>query len=149
MPVKRDNCKCRREEGAGMEKLFMNAEDIAADLDIGVREAKCLMSELQERIKRKGGCCIAGLVQTAYYEEMKAAGFLSDDGAAMDYPLTEKRLLRLKEFCAYSGLGQNLARKFAKQEGIEKRIGRKALYDRVLFDEWCNENRRFDNYHVL
>lgn len=128
-----------------MEKLFMTTEEVAADLDIEIREARKLVQELGERVRRNGGFYIAGVVQTAYYEKMKSTCFLSPNGVERaDPPLSEKRLLRLKEFCAYSGLGQNMARKFAKQIGIEKRIGHKVLYDREQFDRWCDENSSAD-----
>lgn len=128
-------------KGRDMGKWYVTAEDIAADLDIGVKESEELMRELAERIKRKGGMAIPGKIPEAYYQQIKSTGFLSSDGAGLeDYPLTEKRLLKLKEFCAYSGLGQNMAREFAKRIGIEKRIGHKVLYDRVLFDKWCDDN---------
>ncbi len=66
---------------------------------------------------------------------------MSPEGMGPDCcPLNEKRLLGLEEFCAYSSLGQNTARRFAKKAGIEKRIGHKVLYDRALFDEWCDKN---------
>lgn len=124
-----------------MEKLFMKTADIAADLDIDIKEAGKLITELGRRIVRKGGCYITGMVPTAYYQKMKNTGFLSADGSKKSsYPLTEKRLLRLDEFCAYSSLGQNTARKLAKETGIEKRIGRRILYDRVLFDQWCDNH---------
>ena len=58
--------------------------------------------------------------------------------------LTEKRLLNIKKFCCYSGLGRDAAYKFGEKEKIIKRNGRKVLFDRVLFDEWCSENKLAD-----
>ncbi len=128
-----------------MEKLFMKTADIAADLDIDIKEAGKLITELGRRIIRKGGCYITGMVPVAYYQKMKSTGFLSTDGSEKSsYPLTEKRLLRLDEFCAYSSLGRNAARKLAKETGIEKRIGRRILYDRVLFDQWCDNHSQIN-----
>lgn len=128
-----------------MEKLFMKAEDVASDLGIDTKEAGRLIRELCRRIKRKGGYYIPGMVPAAYYEKMKGTGFLSPDGAeGKEYPLTEKRLLDLKEFCAYSGLGRDSAYRFGEKAGITKRNGRKILFDRVLFDEWCDTNRQGD-----
>lgn len=128
-----------------MEKLFMKAEDVAIDLNIDTKEAGKLIAELGKRIVRKGGCYIIGMVPAAYYQKMKNTGFLSSDGTEENnYTLTEKRLLHLREFCIYSGLGQNTGRKLAKVIGIEKRIGHRVLYDRVLFDEWCNKNSTVD-----
>lgn len=126
-------------------KIFLTATDVAGDMDIGMEDAEQIIRELNERIVRKGGMCIRGKVSAAFYRKMKDTGFLSDEGAVPeDYPLTEKRLLKLKEFCAYSGLGQNMACKFAKETGIEKRIGHKALYDRTLFDRWCDSHKSAD-----
>ena len=123
-------------------KLFMKAEDIAADLGIDEIEAGRLLRNLGGRIKRKGGCYIAGMIPVSFYQKMKDTSFMSSDGMETDCcPLNEKRLLNLKEFCVYASLGQNTARQFAKKAGIEKRIGHKVLYDRVLFDEWCDNNK--------
>lgn len=123
-------------------KLFMTTEDIAADLGIDEKEAGRLLRNLGERIKRKGGCYIAGMIPVSYYQKMKDTCFLSSDGMEPDCcPLNQKRLLSLKEFCIYASLGQNTARQAAKKAGIEKRIGHKVLYDRVLFDEWCDNNK--------
>lgn len=123
-------------------KLFMTTEDIAADLGIDEKEAGRLIRNLGERIKRKGGCYIAGMIPVLYYQKMKDTCFLSPDGMETDCcPLNQKRLLSLKEFCIYASLGQNTARQAAKKSGIEKRIGHKVLYDRVLFDEWCDNNK--------
>ena len=124
-----------------MDKLFMDAEDISADLGIDRQQAGQIVDDLTERLKAKGILTIKGAIQKNYYLQMKESGFLSDDGADLDNrPLTEKRLLKLKEFCEYSGLGENTARKFAEKIGIKKRIGRKVLFDRELFDRWCDDN---------
>ncbi len=126
-------------------KWFMAAEDIAADLSIDAKEAVRLIRNLGGRIERKGGCYIAGMIPVSYYQKMKDTGFMSLDGMEPDCcRLNEKRLLSLKEFCAYSSQGQNTARRFAKKAGIEKRIGHKVLYDRVLFDEWCDNNKSIE-----
>lgn len=126
-------------------RVFMTVEDVAGDIGIDYASARALVRNLGKRIERKGGVYIEGRIPTAYYQKMKESGFLSDDGAETDSrSLTEKRLLPLKEFCEYSGLGRDAAYKFGKREGIIKRNGRKALFDRVLFDEWCSENRTAD-----
>lgn len=119
----------------------MDAEDISADLGIDRQQAGQIVDDLTERLKAKGILTIKGAIQRNYYLQMKESGFLSDDGADLDNrPLTEKRLLKLKEFCEYSSLGENTARKFAEKIGIKKRIGRKVLFDRELFDRWCDAN---------
>lgn len=61
-------------------KLFMTAEDIAADLGIDEIEAGRLLQNLGGRIKRKGGCYIAGMIPVSYYQKMKDTGFMSPDG---------------------------------------------------------------------
>lgn len=122
-------------------KAFMTVEDVAGDIGIDSASARALIRNLGERIERKGGIYIEGRIQAAFYQKMKESAFLSDDGADLDNRLlTEKRLLCLKEFCEYSGLGENTARKFAEKIGIKKRIGRKVLFDRELFDRWCDTN---------
>lgn len=126
-------------------KWYMTAEDIAADLGIDEKEAGRLLRNLGERIKRKGGCYIAGRIPASYYQKMKDTDFMSPGGMETDCcPLNQKRLLSLKEFCAYASFGQNMARKFAGKAGIEKRIGHKVLYDRVLFDDWCDKNKSIE-----
>lgn len=125
-----------------IDKIFYDVKDIAADLGIGLEEAKKLIKDLGERIERKGCIFIRGKIQVPFYQEMKDTGFMSDKWSGKErYLLTEKRLLRLEEFCAYAGVGKNTARKLAKTLHIDKRVGRKVLYDRVLFDKWCDENK--------
>ena len=48
-------------------KWYMTAEDIAADLENDEKEAGRLLRNLGERIKRKGGCYIAGMIPVSYY----------------------------------------------------------------------------------
>lgn len=128
--------------GDDMDKIFMDAGDISADLGIDRQQAEQIVDDLTERLKAKGILTIKGAIQRNYYLQMKESGFLSDDGVGPDdRPLTEKRLLPLKEFCIYSSLGQHAARKLAADLGIEKRIGRKVLIDRVAFDRWCDSYR--------
>lgn len=126
-------------------KWFVTAEDIASDLGIDEKEAGRLLRNLGERIKRKGGCYIAGMIPAAYYQKMKDAGFMSPDGMETDCcHLNQKRLLGLKEFCAYASLGRDTAYRVGEKTGITKRIGHRVLFDRVLFDEWCDKNKSID-----
>ena len=122
--------------------MFMFAEDIMADLGVDREEAEKIILELGARIVQKGGMYIRGRVPTWVYNEMKSTGFTSAEGVPEPdrRKLTEKRLLSIDEFCFYSGLGEATARKLAKETGIEKRIGRRVLFDRVLFDRWCDNN---------
>lgn len=128
-----------------LSKLFMTAEDIATDLGIDEKEAGRLLRNLGGRIKRKGGFYIAGMIPVSYYQKMKDTGFMSPDGMETDCcPLNEKRLLSLKEFCAYASVGRDAAYKFGEKAGITKRIGHRVLFDRVLFDEWCDKNKSIE-----
>lgn len=49
--------------------------------------------------------------------------------------MQEKRLLDAVEVCCYLGLGRNRGVEFAKQIGAERKIGRRALYDRKVIDQ--------------
>ena len=51
----------------------------------------------------------------------------------------ENRLVGINEFCAYTGLGLNKAREFAREHGIEIRIGRACRYDLRKVDTILNE----------
>lgn len=53
-------------------------------------------------------------------------------------PLTEKRLLDIEDFQAYTSLGKNRAADLAKISGAIYRVGRRKLIDRVKFDAWCD-----------
>ena len=46
-----------------------------------------------------------------------------------------KRLLDVKELGAYCGIGVCTARKWGREIGAERRIGRRVLYDRVAVDK--------------
>ena len=124
-------------------KIFYTAADIASDLSISEEEAEGLVKELHKELKASGSLVVSGKVPAAWYGQQKENGFM---GAMQQghIPLTDKRLLKLDEFCCYSGMGQKTARKFAKAAGIEKRIGRRVLFDRALFDEWCSNNKSIE-----
>ena len=133
----------RRQEGGDSveeHKLFYTAADIAADLSISEGEAGELVKELHRALRGAGKIVIPGKVPVAWYERQKESGF-TGTGPPGQIPLTEKRLLSLKEFCQYSGLGRDAAYRFGERAGITKWNGRKVLFDRVLFDRWCDENR--------
>lgn len=123
-------------------KIFLTAEDIAEDLDIDLTDADSLIKELNERIANLGGMFVKGRVSASFYRKMKDTGFTAQDGkvGADEKSIAEKRLLNIEEFCFYSGIQRKLASRLAKQIGIEKRIGRRVMYDRVLFDRWCDNN---------
>lgn len=125
-------------------KVFYTVTDIASDLSISEGEAAELVRELHRRLKAAGKFVITGRVPAAWYEQQRKSGFMDAGRYTERIPLTEKRLLNIKEFCCYSGLGRDAAYKFGERAGITKRNGNKVLFDRVLFDEWCNENRAAD-----
>lgn len=54
-------------------------------------------------------------------------------------PLSEKRLLTISEFQAYTSIGRNNAFKLIRLTGSEIRIGKRVYADRVKFDAWCSE----------
>lgn len=123
-------------------KIFLTAEDVAKDLDTDLQDAERIIKELNARIVQKGGLYIRGKVVAAFYQKMKETGFTSSEGweDPKHKNLMEKRLLNIEEFCFYSGLKRKLVSRLAKEIGIEKRIGRRVMYDRVLFDRWCDSN---------
>lgn len=125
-------------------KIFLTAEDVAGDLDTDMQDAERIIMELNARIVNMGGMCISGKVSAAFYRKMKDTGFTSPEGRPEPdrRRLSEKRLLDIREFCFYAGLQRKLASRLAKEIHIEKRIGRRVMYDRVLFDRWCDENSR-------
>lgn len=124
-------------------KIFLSAEDVAEDLGTDLRDAERIVRELNARIVRMGGICMKGKVSVAFYQKMKDTGFTSPEGAPEpdQRKIREKRLLGIEEFCFYSGMQRKLASRLAKEIGIEKRIGRRVLYDRVLFDRWCDGSK--------
>lgn len=124
------------------QKIFLTVEDVAADLDTDTKEAAQLIRELNARIVNMGGMCIGGKVSAEFYRKMKDTGFTSPEGKPDPdrRRIAEKRLLNIREFCFYTGLQRKLAGRLAKEIHIEKRIGRRVMYDRVLFDRWCDSN---------
>ena len=65
----------------------------------------------------------------------------NDEKIAEEYekiPLTQKRLLDIKEYQWYTSLGKNRATELAKESGAALRFGRRVLIDRVKFDAWCD-----------
>lgn len=128
----------------GKHKIFYSAADIACDLSISEGEAVEIVKRLHKELKASGKLVVSGRVPAAWYETQKAEGFMAIGQQAERIPLTEKKLLNIKEFCRYSGLGRDAAYKIGERMEITKRNGRKVLFDRVLFDEWCNDNRSAD-----
>ena len=123
-------------------EVFITSREISEELSISLESAEELVKELGSRLEQMGYIYIKGKIPKVFYQRMKEQAFMSDEGKVYleRVPLTEKRLLDISEFCEYSGLGKVSAYKFAKKTGIEKRIGRRVLFDRELFDRWCDEN---------
>lgn len=48
--------------------------------------------------------------------------------------ILEVRMLGIKEVIAYLGVGRNIATKWAKEMGAERRYGRRILYDKKVID---------------
>lgn len=119
-------------------KIFYTAEDIANDLSIGNEEAAELVKQLHKVLKASGKIVLSGKVPAAWYEKHKTNGFIEIGQYYTRVPLTEKRLLSVKEFCQYAGgIDPRLARNFARENKLLVYIGRKMLIDRQKFDEWC------------
>lgn len=59
---------------------------------------------------------------------------------SLSVPLSDKRLLSIKEFQSYSGLGRNSALKISKEANCRVNYGKRVLIDRKKFDKWCEEN---------
>lgn len=121
-------------------KIFYTAADIASDLSISKREAEELVKKLQKELKASGSLVVSGKVPAAWYERQKENGFMKIVQLEKHTPLTERRLLSIKDFRAYAGgIGDGMARKLAKEIGAAVHIGDRFLVDRVRFDEWCTE----------
>lgn len=52
--------------------------------------------------------------------------------------LADKKLLSMKEFCRYAGIGKTKARSYADENGLIVRIGRRVMVDRMKFDRLCD-----------
>lgn len=53
-------------------------------------------------------------------------------------PMSEKRLLNIREFQVYASVGRNSAFSLAEEAGAIFHWGRRILVDRVKFDAWCD-----------
>ena len=45
-----------------------------------------------------------------------------------------KRLLNIRELMDYTGLGESKAKRWARETGAAKKIGRRTVYDRKIID---------------
>lgn len=124
-------------------KIFYTAADIAADLSISGREAVELVRRLHKELKISGKLVVSGKVPAVWYELRKAEGFMSIGQQEEHIPLTERRLLSIKDFRAYAGgIGDGMARKLAKEICAVVHIGDRLLVDRLRFDEWCTKQNQ-------
>lgn len=124
-------------------KAFYSVQEIATDLSIDEREAAELVEQFQKVLKASGKIVLSGKIPAAWYEIHKRDGFMKLSQQFRRVPLTEKRLLSVKEFCQYAGgIDARLARSFARDNNIVVHIGGKMLIDRLKFDEWCVEQTK-------
>lgn len=120
-------------------KAFYTAADIAADLSIDEGEAEELVKKLQKELRASGKLVISGKIPAAWYSGQKGLGFMGIGQQAEHIPLTERRLLDIKDFRKYAGgIGDGTARRLAKEIGAAVHIGDRLLVDRLRFDEWCS-----------
>lgn len=52
--------------------------------------------------------------------------------------INEKRLLNIKEVCAYIGMGQTRAREYMDKIGATRKFGGRVLYDKVVIDKYLD-----------
>lgn len=124
-------------------KIFYTAEDIASDLSISEGEAVDLVKKLHKELKASGKLVVSGKVPAVWYDLRKAEGFMSIGQQSEHIPLTEQRLLSIKDFRVYAGgIGDGIARKLVKEIGAAVHIGDRLLVDRIRFDEWCLEQNQ-------
>ena len=127
-------------------KIFYTAADIASDFSISEEEAAELVKKLHNELKESGKLVVSGKVPAAWYERQKKQGFLKIGRQAERIPLTERRLLSIRDFREYAGgIGDGTARKLAKEICAAVHIGDRLLVDRLRFDEWCtaqNQKRK-------
>lgn len=62
------------------------------------------------------------------------------NSAAAVIPLTEKRMLSLREASAYVGLGISRARELCERAGVVRNFGRRVLIDRVKLDAFLSQD---------
>ena len=119
-------------------KVFCTAADIAADLSISGEEAVKLVKAMQRNLKAAGTMVMPGKVPAAWYESQKEGGFMDIGQQEERIPLTERRLLSIKDFQEYAGgISDGRARKLVKEIGASVYIGDRLLVDRIRFEEGC------------
>lgn len=53
-----------------------------------------------------------------------------------------KRLLNIRELVEYTGLGESKAKRWAREIGAARKIGRRTVYDRTIIDKSIDELAR-------
>ena len=53
-----------------------------------------------------------------------------------------KRLLNIRELMDYTGLGESKAKRWARETGAAKKIGRRTVYDTNIIDKSSDELAR-------
>lgn len=121
-------------------KLFYTAADIASDLSISEGEAVAFIKKLHKELRASGGLVISDKVPAVWYGMRKAEGFMSIGQQEERIPLTERRLLSIRDLREYAGgISDGMARKLAKEIGATIHIGDRLFVDRLRFDEWCTK----------
>ena len=72
-----------------------------------------------------------------------------DKNKKAEVRLDEKRCLTIAEFMVYCGVGRNNAFKLAEKANAKIKVGKKILVDRVLFDEWLEEQEKYNDGKLL
>lgn len=99
-----------------------------------------IVKRLQKELKASGSLVVSGRVPAAWYELRKAEGFIGTGYPSERIPLTERRLLSIRDFREYAGgISDGMARKLARETCAAVRVGDRLLVDRLRFDEWCTE----------
>lgn len=129
-------CMCmtsKTDEGERCRQEYIRKlEEYEAVLSaLGIRRKEQLtMAELEQRDNNPLIALDFGRIDTP------AAGEASTLGIA------DKRLLSLKEFCIYAGIGMTKARKYAEENNLIMRIGKRVLVDRIRFDRLCDRREK-------
>ena len=53
-----------------------------------------------------------------------------------------RRLMNIRELMDYTGLGESKAKRWARETGAAKKIGRRTVYDRKIIDKCIDELAR-------
>lgn len=59
-----------------------------------------------------------------------------------------KRMLSITEASVYLGLGRSTALVFLEEIGAKRKIGKRALYDKVVIDNYLESEQKGGNYNA-